>query len=87
MVEKLNKEFSVPLKWMLGLATISTTAVGLSFSVGIWVSKMDTKVQAAELSIQESKDRNKKVFEYIMSVDRRLANIEGRLGIRYDTNK
>lgn len=81
MARKLDEQTQVPLKWVFILLSCSGSALILAMTVGLWVSKMEIKLQAAETQINKSGANEDKFQDYLVSIDQRLSRIEGRLGI------
>jgi H2-forming N5,N10-methylenetetrahydromethanopterin dehydrogenase-like enzyme len=71
----------VPLRWFLILLGCNGTALALAMTVGIWVSKVEVKLEATEHQANRTENLVEKISDSLFTIDQRLSRIEGEMGI------
>ena len=72
MTHKLKTLLSEDTPITIGLLTIIIGGV-------LWLSSMDASGKANTKALEEMKQEQKLYLETVLSIDRRLANLEGRI--------
>lgn len=77
----LTDETPIPLKWAIGLLVAMGTVIGTALVVGMWASSVESNQKELQNRVEEFATKNERVDTYMRSIDSRLSNIEGRLGV------
>lgn len=82
MNEPLSDETKVPLKWVFALLSCSGGALILAMSAMVWLSDVANTADAAASVGDKHEAKFEKMYDALISIDRRLANIEGALSAK-----
>jgi hypothetical protein len=81
MTRGLTDETPIPLKWAAGIVIAMGAALSSALLVGMWVSTVDSNAKTTEDKVRLFEEKEIRVERYMRSIDSRLSNIEGRLGV------
>ncbi len=77
----LTDDTPIPLKWAAGIVLALGGFISTALFVGMWVSTVESNQRSMEDKLSVYKERNGLLDIYMRSIDSRLSNIEGRLGL------
>lgn len=75
----MNDETKVPLKWVFALLSCSGGALILAMSAMVWLSDVANTAETAAVMGDKHEAKFEKMYDALLSIDRRLSNIEGAL--------
>ena len=78
----MNDQTKVPIRWVFALLSSSGAALILAMSSIFWLSGVANTAENAKDGSTKNEIKLDKTVEALQSIDRRLANIEGALGVK-----
>jgi len=76
---KLDDETRVPIRWVFALLSCSGAALILAMSAMIWLADVANTAENAAVGAAKNDAKTEKYYDALISIDRRLSNIEGAL--------